>query len=197
MYALARRAGLPPDRAVTAAAVGMAESSGRTWVTSPNPDGGTNVGIWQLDTPGGKGAGYTVEQLADPWVNAQAMAKGSGNGQDWSAWQTYADGTQAQYMPAALTAATAEQNHGPSWIDGVLHSVESPFRWVAQAAGGAAGSGVSSLLPAPVTDFFDTADQFAQGMIWIINPANWMRVVAGGAGLVLAVAGVVVLVRAA
>ena len=57
LYALARKAGLSPANAVTAAAVAMAESSGRSWVTSANPDGGTNVGPWQLDTPGGGGAG--------------------------------------------------------------------------------------------------------------------------------------------
>jgi hypothetical protein len=102
-----------------AAAVALAESSGRSDVTSPNPDGGTNVGPWQLDTPGGKGAGYTVAQLQDPNTNAAVAVKGSANGRDWSAWETYVTGAYKQYMngsttpdpnvpPATLTSANAQ-----------------------------------------------------------------------------------------
>ncbi|HEV2244906.1 MAG TPA: hypothetical protein VGR98_27980 [Streptosporangiaceae bacterium] len=71
-----------------AACHAIQESSGRPGVTSPNPDGGTNVGLWQLDTPGGKGAGYSIAQLQNPVVNARVAVQGSSNGTDWSAWAT-------------------------------------------------------------------------------------------------------------
>jgi hypothetical protein len=71
-----------------AAAQAQAESGGNSTATSGNPDGGTNVGLWQLDTPGGKGAGHTIEQLKDPTTNAQVAIMGSSNGTDWSAWAT-------------------------------------------------------------------------------------------------------------
>lgn len=89
-------------KAPIAAAIAEAESSGRSWVTSPNPDGGTNVGPWQLDT-NGKGAGYSVEQLQDPATNARVAVKASNDGNDWSAWETFADGAYKHFLSGSTT----------------------------------------------------------------------------------------------
>jgi hypothetical protein len=86
-----------PAVANVAAAVALAESSGRPGVTSSNPDGGVNVGLWQLDTKG-VGAGHTITELADPATNARITVMGSTNGTNWSAWQTYVEGTYKQYL---------------------------------------------------------------------------------------------------
>ena len=86
-----------PSTADVAAAVALAESSGRPGVTSPNPDGGTNVGLWQLDTRG-VGSGYSIAQLSDPATNARVAILGSGNGTRWGAWQTYVEGTYRNYL---------------------------------------------------------------------------------------------------
>lgn len=80
-----------------AAAVGMAESSGRSAVTSANPDGGTNVGIWQLDTKG-EGAGYTVAQLSDPATNARVTVMKTANGTNWHAWETWVNGAYKRFL---------------------------------------------------------------------------------------------------
>lgn len=80
-----------------AAAIALAESSGQAGATSANPDGGTNVGLWQLDTRG-VGAGYTVEQLKDPATNARVTIMGSANGTNWSAWETFATGAYKKYL---------------------------------------------------------------------------------------------------
>lgn len=85
--ALWEREGGSAATAANAACHAMQESSGRSWVTSPNPDGGTNVGYWQLDTRG-KGAGYSVTQLQDPATNARAAVQATNDGTDWSAWAT-------------------------------------------------------------------------------------------------------------
>ncbi len=90
-------AGGNPAVANTAAAIAMAESSGRTDALSQNPDGGTNVGLWQLDTRG-VGAGYSVEQLRDPATNARVAVMGSLNGANWSPWQTYVEGTYRKFL---------------------------------------------------------------------------------------------------
>jgi hypothetical protein len=71
--------------AFAAAMVAQAESSGRPDITSANPDGGTNVGLWQLDTKG-VGAGYTIAQLQDPATNARVTVMHTANGTSWSAW---------------------------------------------------------------------------------------------------------------
>lgn len=90
-----------------AAAIAEAESSGNATVTSPNPDGGTNVGPWQLDTPGGKGAGYSVAQLQNPNTNARVAVLGSAGGTDWSAWATYGSGAYKAYLSNGTTPDTS------------------------------------------------------------------------------------------
>jgi hypothetical protein len=90
-------AGGNPAAADTAAAIALAESSGRTDALSQNPDGGTNVGLWQLDTRG-VGSGYSVEQLRDPATNARVTVMGSLNGANWGPWQTYVEGTYRKYL---------------------------------------------------------------------------------------------------
>jgi hypothetical protein len=84
-------AGGNPFKANIAVCIAMHESGGRVAVTSANPDGGTNVGLWQLDTPGGKGAGFSVAQLQNALTNARVAIRGSSNGTDWSAWATAGD----------------------------------------------------------------------------------------------------------
>jgi hypothetical protein len=68
----------------------MHESSGNPQATSSNPDGGTNVGLWQLDTKG-KGAGYSVLALQNAMNNARITVLASANGTNWSAWSTAGD----------------------------------------------------------------------------------------------------------
>lgn len=80
-------AGGPPGTARNAACHAMQESSGHATVTSPNPDGGTNVGLWQLDT-NGVGRGYSVSQLQNPYTNARITVKATGGGVNWSEWAT-------------------------------------------------------------------------------------------------------------
>lgn len=87
-----------------AAAIAQAESSGSASATSANPDGGTNVGLWQLDTKG-VGAGYTVDQLKDPNTNARVTIMGSKNGTDWGAWQTFTSGAYKKYLTTGTTQA--------------------------------------------------------------------------------------------
>lgn len=68
-----------------AAQVAISESGGRASVTSSNPDGGTNVGLWQLDTLG-VGSGHSVAELQDPDTNAQVTISATGGGYNWSEW---------------------------------------------------------------------------------------------------------------
>lgn len=81
-------AGGSRQTANNAACHAIQESSGNASVTSANPDGGTNVGLFQLDTPGGVGAGYTVEQLKNPLLNARITVRATKDGQDWSDWSS-------------------------------------------------------------------------------------------------------------
>lgn len=77
--------GGPSSTASFAASVAMAESSGSATVTSSNPDGGTNVGLWQLDTKG-VGSGHTVAELQNPDLNAAITIAATNGGRNWTEW---------------------------------------------------------------------------------------------------------------
>lgn len=87
LEALWVQAGGSASGARNAACHAMQESSGVPTATSSNPDGGTNVGLWQLDTKG-KGAGYSVSALQNALNNARITVLSTRNGADWSAWAT-------------------------------------------------------------------------------------------------------------
>lgn len=60
------------------------------------------------------------------------------------------------------------------------------------------GGGLLSLaLPDNVLQLFDDATHFVTSAMWILNPENWMRIIAGGAAVLLLVMGLGALVKAA
>lgn len=83
-----QQAGGSAATANNAACHAIQESDGNPQATSANPDGGTNAGLWQLDTPGGVGAGYTVAELQNALNNARITVMATRNGTDWSDWAT-------------------------------------------------------------------------------------------------------------
>jgi hypothetical protein len=87
LMALWQQAGGSASSANNAACHAMQESSGNSKATSANPDGGQNIGLWQLDTKG-VGAGHTVAELMDPLSNAQITVAYTKDGADWGAWAT-------------------------------------------------------------------------------------------------------------
>lgn len=65
------------------------------------------------------------------------------------------------------------------------------------APGGGGGGGLLSLfLPSGVTGFFSDAEQLVSGAMWFLNPENWMRIISGFFGVLLAGAGIVFMVKA-
>jgi Lysozyme like domain len=82
-----QQAGGSPASANNAACHAMQESSGKSDAQSANPDGGTNYGLWQLDTKG-VGAGHTVAELLDPLTNAKITVAATNDGANWGAWAT-------------------------------------------------------------------------------------------------------------
>jgi hypothetical protein len=125
LEALWIQAGGSKATAPVAAAVAEAESGGQSAAQSANPDGGTNVGLWQLDTPGGGGAGFTVAQLQDPTTNAAAAVKASRNGADWSSWETFVNGAYKAFLSPGTTPAS---------------NIPAPSATAAQAGAAAAGA---------------------------------------------------------
>lgn len=207
IVALWIKAGGPLSTAPQAVARAWSESSGRADVTSSNPDGGTNVGLWQLDTRG-VGSGHSVAELQSPLTNAQITVRATRGGRDWGQW---ADNWQADI--GAATAATQAFSHQASGHPGgagglasdILHGIEGGIGSALgiPAAGvsalGGLGSGLSGLisLPSQVTDFLSAAEGFIHAAMWILDPVNWVRILAGIAAAVLLILGLGALARAA
>ena len=150
------------NTAARALAAAKAESSGSTTVTSPNPDGGTNVGLYQLDTRG-KGAGYTVAQLQNPYLNSQLAVKGSSNGKDWSAWpDQWADFIAQAQNEVQQFSANAGKNlktYAQHVLSGVTTGSAAPS---SSGSGSTAGAGGNSTQSAVLTGFnpVDIIDPF-------------------------------------
>lgn len=69
----------------------------------------------------------------------------------------------------------------------------------AQSGGGGGGGLFGSLLslPSDVLALFDTGEQLVSKLLWLVNPENWARIVAGFAGMFFLVFGLGFLVVAA
>lgn len=59
------------------------------------------------------------------------------------------------------------------------------------SSGGSGGGGIGSILslPSDITGMFTRAEQLAQAAMWVFNPENWARIIAGLFGAVLAAFG--------
>jgi hypothetical protein len=95
-------AGFSGPQLVTAVAVGLAESGGRSDALGLNSDGSRDRGPWQINDR----AHPDVSDACafDPPCAAQAAYAISIHGSDWWPWTTYASGKYRQFVPAAEAA---------------------------------------------------------------------------------------------
>jgi hypothetical protein len=162
------------------------ESSLGDTETSSNPDGGTNVGLYQLDTRG-VGSGYTEAQLENPVTNTRITVDATQGGKDWSDW--------ADNYQEFLTQASSEVSAFESAAKG---NVSAYAKSQASSLGGASGDTTSSTasnssnssasltsivssVSAAATDFGDIATVFS----WLSSPSHWFRIGALFFGVVL------------
>lgn len=99
---------------------------------------------------------------------------------------------------AAYNAGGANLSAGYGYADGILSKAGATG---AKATGGNGGAGglVSDVagsvfgaflqLPPQVTDFFTALEKPVQGLAWFLNPTNWARILSGGLGVLLLIAG--------
>ena len=177
----------------------LSESSGSATVTSSNPDGGTNVGLYQLDTRG-VGSGYTEAQLQNPYLNTQVTVKATNGGQNWGEWaDNWQDFTsQAESAVASFTNTSAN-------IQSLLASVTTGGAGGKGPSPSSAGSSASSspgssLWPSQAVSFFTDADNYL-GQLWtgltaLFSPSTYVRAAAGALGALLLLFGLYALGKA-
>lgn len=167
--------GFPREEVARATGIIMAESGGRPTVTSHNPDGNQNVGLFQIDTATAAGIGRRGN-LKDPVYNARTAYllwdHGGRGTKGWGIWETFVTGAYKKYMDQVPGI------FGPH-LTGATNS--DPF-----GSGGAvdnAASGVAHAASA-VPDFLGHLGVIFQG-------GFWLRVLQGLAGLILIGVGLV------
>jgi hypothetical protein len=172
---VARAAGFSGQALVTAVAVALGESSGRTDVV--NSIG--CVGLWQVNQPVWvkEHSAWTVSYLQDPSHNAQAAYEISSGGSNWQPWEAYTNGAYKNYLPQAQAAA------GMSPAGGAV-----PANWLTDIPGevaGGVGDAVGSIIPAPITKTFDE----------LTDPHTWLRVAYLLVGGALVIGGLLVVAK--
>lgn len=164
LYATA--AGLPSP--AKWAAIGMAESSGRTDVVNGIGCVGwlqINQPVWVKSHPS-----WTRSWLKDPMHNAQA-AKVVYEAQGFGAWEGYTSGKWKDFYKGGSAGGGATQASWEDWIPGV-------------GGAKAAVDGVGQV----AEEVSRIAQAVGKTANWLSDPANWVRIayVAGGGLLVLA-----------
>jgi hypothetical protein len=149
LEALWEQAGGSKALAPVMAAIALAESEGDQ--NARNPSGAS--GLWQILLPAN--AGYVpggAGNVFNPLANAKA-AVAIEKAQGLSAWSTYTNGAYKKFYKGGVPPSTLQQDNPPG--------------------GGLLG------LPSQVIDFFTTAEKFVHALLWLVNPASWMRILAG------------------
>lgn len=95
--------GLHGNGLVISVAVALAESQGWTKAVLINTDCSRDRGVWQINSRWH--SEVSDAQAFNPATCAQAAARISANGTDWTPWTTYDNGAYNQYLSRARTAA--------------------------------------------------------------------------------------------
>ncbi len=183
MSAYARSAGFTPNQAATMAAIGMAESSGRTWIV--NSTG--HVGIWQISPEHrAEHPTWTESWLKNPANNARA-AKTVYNKQGYQAWEAFTKGRSDKYIKEArkvTPGATDEvfSGRGERPLDSII----------GEDASDALSHGLEDAVIDPLSGITSFA---AKAGNWLSNPTNWLRIGYAVIGGLMAVGGLVIVAK--
>ena len=196
------QAGGSPALAPLMAAIGEAESGGWAGATNPTDNNGTQTswGVWQISNGTHSSPAPGGADVYDPVENAK-LAVGKLKGQGLGAWGTYTSGAYRQFMQGNTPPGTGKIPGGTGGGTGGGATETSVF---------SSGLGLGSSLVGDVigfakiplsilsggikgaTDFYNVIGsalsaiaKFFEIMLWILNPANWLRIISGFVGSIL------------
>jgi hypothetical protein len=184
------------NTAGVALARAKAESSGDYTVTSSNPDGGTNVGLYQLDTKG-VGAGYSIQQLSDPYTNTKITVAATNGGTNWGAWadnwQEFIAESDQALSSFRIAAGQNLGSYAKSVLKGIAGATGPGSIAPSDTSGGGGGGGWLGFLTDPIS----AASDMLKIVEFLINPLSWLRILAGFAGFLFLGMGLYMMARAA
>lgn len=164
----------------TMAAIALAESSGDPEATNINLDGSIDRGLWQVNS-----INYDSDTLLEPSTNVGWAIKIEKQ-QGLRAWTTYKTGAYKTYLKGGDGGASVVRTR-PAGGDG--GGGGGALSWLGAVAGGpftvaekefeSLFGGVNSL-----TDVF-------KGLVWLMNPRSWLRMVEFVTGALMMLFGVI------
>lgn len=202
---VARSAGFKGAGLERAVAVALAESGGRTDVTSPpNRDGSRDRGLWQINSRWHREV--SDRDAYNPAAAARAAYRISAHGSNFSPWSTWNNGSAQKQLPrtrqaigrATLTGGTGGTSSGPTGgltpnANGVF-SIPSPGElWqygkgplLNNPDGALLGLG-GGLITGPLDSIKAMTAFVVKAYEWISDSHNWMRIalVIGGTAAIL------------
>lgn len=195
------QAGGSPAMAPLMAAIGEAESGGWAGATNPTDNNGTQTswGIWQISNGTHSSPAPGGADVYNPVENAK-LAIAKLHSQGLGAWGTYTSGAYRQFLRGNVPPGTGQiPGGGPGGSGGATET-----NWFTSGLGlgsSLVGDVVGfSKIPISIlsggikgtTDFFNTIGaavsaiaKFFEIMLWILNPANWLRIISGFFGTIL------------
>jgi len=95
--------GMDDYNATIGAAVGMGESTGRSWVLNPDTANEHSLGLWQHndDTGEDRRGFYGIKdwsELKDPVINARATYRLWKRQGGWTPWGAYTNGSYKKFL---------------------------------------------------------------------------------------------------
>lgn len=138
-----------------AAAIAMAESSGDSQASNNNTDGSIDRGLWQINSVHGSQSTFDVTG------NVKAAIAISANGTNWHPWVTFNTGAYKKFLQGNVPPSTAPNQPQQA-------QTASLISW-----------------PGDITGFFHDAKAFTDALLWIVNPASWLRIGSFAVGILL------------
>lgn len=181
------------------AAIAEAESGGNPDATNPTDNGGrqTSWGLWQISNGDHS---EPAPNWNDPVENAR-LAVGKLHSQGLGAWGTYTSGAYRQFLQGSVPPSASlpgggasDASSGATIKNAGLFGIPGPQDVVPSK------TDLSGLITG-VVNFLANTQAAINGLmimlVFLLNPANWVRLVAGIVGAVALVTGLVFVVRAA
>jgi len=180
--ATARLAGFTGQDVVTAVAVALAESSGRTDATNHNSDGSTDYGLWQINSVHAdllKSGNWQT-----PLDNAKMAKSVHDNAGSWQPWSTFNSGAWLAYYGRAKVASTATTDAvttagqpnvtltGFDWKT----ILEGPGALIPGFSGALGGGAAGALTGGGISGLADAITSLGKFLAFVADPKNWLRV---------------------
>ena len=182
----AKAAGFTGPDLVIAVAVAEGESSGQADQATPERDGSTSYGLWQINSV--HKDVLAMGSWADPATNAR-MARTVWQRSGWKAWGAYNNQSYARSL------AAAQQAVGNAATPAVPVGDPDPF---GDAWGNLGAPGSTLQLPFSLGGIMDPGSAIAdlvkllelpiKALAFVMDPGNWVRIIKVmiGGGLILA-----------